>query len=68
MLKTELCGIEFENPLILAGGIMGSTASSLNWILDSGAGGVVTKSFSKEAMLCFATCYGIKKKRVFRGF
>ncbi|MCL2115507.1 MAG: dihydroorotate dehydrogenase [Methanobrevibacter sp.] len=49
MLKTELCGIEFENPLILAAGIMGSTASSMNWILDSGAGGVVTKSFSKEA-------------------
>jgi len=48
MLKTELCGVEFENPLILAGGIMGSTASSLNWILDCGAGGVVTKSFSKK--------------------
>jgi len=46
MLKTHLCGIEFQNPLILAAGVMGSTASSLNWILDSGAGGVVTKSFS----------------------
>ena len=46
MLKTELCGIEFENPLILAAGILGSTASSMNMILDSGAGGVVTKSFS----------------------
>ena len=49
MLKTELSGVEFENPLILAAGIMGSTASSMNWILDSGAAGVVTKSFSKEA-------------------
>jgi len=49
MLKTEICGIEFENPLILAAGIMGSTASSLNWVLESGAGGVVTKSFSQEA-------------------
>ncbi len=48
MLKTQICGIEFENPLILAAGVMGSNASSLNWILDSGAGGVVTKSFSKE--------------------
>jgi len=46
MLKTELCGIEFENPLILAAGILGSTASSMNMILESGAGGVVTKSFS----------------------
>jgi dihydroorotate dehydrogenase (NAD+) catalytic subunit len=48
MLKTEISGVKFENPLILAAGVMGSTASSLNWILDSGAGGVVTKSFSKE--------------------
>jgi len=48
MLKTQIKGIKFENPLILAAGVMGSNASSLNWILDSGAGGVVTKSFSKE--------------------
>lgn len=48
MLKTQICGIKLENPLILAAGVMGSNASSLNWILDSGAGGVVSKSFSKE--------------------
>ena len=48
MLKTQINGIELRNPLILAAGVMGSNASSLNWILDSGAGGVVTKSFSKE--------------------
>ena len=48
MLKTQFCGVEFENPLILAAGVMGSNASSLNLVLDSGAGGVVTKSFSKE--------------------
>ena len=46
MLKTNICGVEFSNPLMLAAGIMGSNASSLNWILKSGAGGVVTKSFS----------------------
>ncbi len=51
MLKTNICGIDFENPLLLAAGIMGSTASSLNWILNSGAGGVVTKSFSIEPNL-----------------
>jgi dihydroorotate dehydrogenase (NAD+) catalytic subunit len=51
MLKTNICGIDFENPLLLAAGIMGSTASSLNWIIDSGAGGVVTKSFSIEPNL-----------------
>jgi len=49
MLKTKLCEVEFENPLILAGGIMGSTASSLNRILNAGAGAAVTKSFSIKA-------------------
>ena len=46
MLKTNICGVEFQNPLMLAAGIMGSNASSMNWILNSGAGGVVSKSFS----------------------
>ena len=46
MLETNICGVEFRNPLMLAAGIMGSTASSMNWILKSGAGGVVSKSFS----------------------
>ena len=46
MLKTKICGVEFRNPLMLAAGIMGSSASSMNWILRSGAGGVVSKSFS----------------------
>ena len=46
MLKTNICGVEFRNPLMLAAGIMGSNASSMNWILKSGAGGVVPKSFS----------------------
>ena len=48
MLKIELCGVKLRNPTMVAAGIMGSTASSLNWIYDSGAGAVVTKSFSKE--------------------
>ena len=46
MLKTNVCGVEFRNPLMLAAGIMGSNASSMNWILKSGAAGVVSKSFS----------------------
>ena len=46
MIKTNICGVEFRNPLMLAAGIMGSNASSMNWILKSGAGGVVSKSFS----------------------
>ncbi|MDR0912768.1 MAG: dihydroorotate dehydrogenase [Methanobrevibacter sp.] len=48
MLNTKLCGVELENPLLLAAGVMGSNASSMNWILENGAGGVVTKSFSIE--------------------
>jgi dihydroorotate dehydrogenase (NAD+) catalytic subunit len=34
-----------RNPAMLAAGILGSTASSLNWAGKSGAGAVVTKSF-----------------------
>jgi len=34
-----------KNPTMLAAGILGSTASSLNWAARSGAGAVVTKSF-----------------------
>ena len=49
MLNVNLCGIELENPLMLAAGILGSHASSMNLVLDAGAGAVVSKSFSKEA-------------------
>lgn len=49
MLEVEFCKIKMRNPTILAAGIMGSTASSLNWVARSGAGAVVTKSFGKEA-------------------
>jgi dihydroorotate dehydrogenase (NAD+) catalytic subunit len=37
-----------RNPTMLAAGILGSTASSLNWAGRSGAGAVVTKSFGRE--------------------
>jgi len=45
MLETELCNVKMKNPTMLAAGILGSTASSLNWASRSGAGAVVTKSF-----------------------
>lgn len=45
MLKIELCNIKMRNPTMLAAGVLGSTASSLNWAARSGAGAVVTKSF-----------------------
>ncbi|WBF05767.1 dihydroorotate dehydrogenase [Methanothermobacter thermautotrophicus] len=46
MLETSICNIELRNPTILAAGVMGSMASSLNRIYRGGAGAVVTKSFS----------------------
>lgn len=48
MLETEFCNLKMKNPTMLAAGIMGNTASSLNWAGRSGAGAVVTKSFSQE--------------------
>jgi dihydroorotate dehydrogenase (NAD+) catalytic subunit len=48
MLETEFCNIKMKNPTMLAAGVLGSTAASLNWAARSGAGAVVTKSFGKE--------------------
>ncbi|HMK54805.1 MAG TPA: dihydroorotate dehydrogenase [Methanobacteriaceae archaeon] len=48
MLEVEILEMKLKNPTLLAAGILGSTASSLNWAARSGAGGVVTKSFSLE--------------------
>jgi dihydroorotate dehydrogenase (NAD+) catalytic subunit len=45
MLEVELCNAKLKNPTMLAAGVLGSTASSLNWAARSGAGAVVTKSF-----------------------
>lgn len=43
-LKVKLCGIPFKNPLVLASGILGITASSWKNVLRLGAGGITTKS------------------------
>jgi dihydroorotate dehydrogenase (NAD+) catalytic subunit len=48
MLETEICKIKMKNPVMLAAGVMGTTAASLNWAARSGAGAVVTKSFGTE--------------------
>lgn len=45
ILEIELCGIKMKNPTMLAAGILGNTAASLNLAARSGAGAVVTKSF-----------------------
>ncbi len=43
-----LGGVVLDNHLLLAAGILGTTGSSLNRILSSGAGGVVTKSIGPD--------------------
>ncbi len=48
MLEVEILNMKLKNPIMLAAGVLGSTASSLNWAARNGAGGVVTKSFSLE--------------------
>lgn len=48
LLKTDLsvifCGVKFKNPLVLASGILGITASSWKRAVQNGAGGITTKS------------------------
>ncbi|KXA95701.1 dihydroorotate dehydrogenase [candidate division MSBL1 archaeon SCGC-AAA259E19] len=48
-LHVHLGDLHLRNPTLLAAGIMGLTGASLKRVWDSGAGGVITKSVSKEA-------------------
>ncbi len=43
-LQTEFCGVQFQNPLVLASGVLGVTGASLRNVVKHGAGGVTTKS------------------------
>lgn len=43
-MKVNFCGVKFKNPLVLASGILGITASSWKNVMKNGAGGVTTKS------------------------
>ncbi len=47
-LSTTLCGVKLKNPLVLASGIVDTTASSLIYAIENGAGAVITKSISPE--------------------
>lgn len=47
-LKVKFCDVGFENPMVLASGILGVTASSLKKVVKDGAGGVTTKSIWLE--------------------
>ena len=48
MLKTHVLNISFQNPLVLASGILGVTAASMNRVIQHGAGAVTIKSLSKK--------------------
>jgi dihydroorotate dehydrogenase (NAD+) catalytic subunit len=43
-LSQTILGVDFENPTVLASGIMGITASSWRYCVQNGAGGITTKS------------------------
>lgn len=43
-LSVNFCGVKFKNPLVLASGILGITASSWRNVVVHGAGGITTKS------------------------
>jgi dihydroorotate dehydrogenase (NAD+) catalytic subunit len=47
-LEVGLAGIKLRNPFMNASGVLGSTASLLRSLAESGAGAVVTKSLSLE--------------------
>lgn len=47
-LSIQFCGKSFENPTLLASGILGVTASSWHSVVQNGAGGVTTKSIWLE--------------------
>lgn len=47
-LSVKFCGVKFENPTVLASGILGVTASCLKNVVKHGAGGVTTKSIWLE--------------------
>lgn len=47
-MKVKFCDVSFENPTVLASGILGVTASSLKNVVENGAGGVTTKSIWLE--------------------
>jgi dihydroorotate dehydrogenase (NAD+) catalytic subunit len=53
-LRTILAGLELENPTVLASGILGYSAESLNRVAKGGAGAVVTKSIGIEPRAGYA--------------
>ena len=53
-LSTSFAGLELKNPTILASGILGYSAESLNRVVKGGAGAVVTKSVGIQPRVGYA--------------
>src|SRR3990167_7426840 len=47
-VSVDLCGIKFINPLILASGFVGVSASSVDFAIKNGAGAVTIKSVGNK--------------------
>ncbi len=43
-LSVNFCGVRFENPIVLASGVLGVTGDSMARVIQNGAGGVTSKS------------------------
>lgn len=48
MLQTKFLNLNFENPIVLASGILGVTGAVMNNAVNNGCGGVTVKSVSLE--------------------
>jgi dihydroorotate dehydrogenase (NAD+) catalytic subunit len=62
-LKTSFAGLKLRNPTILASGILGYTAESLESIVEGGAGAVVTKSIGMTARVGYPNPTVVQTKR-----
>jgi len=47
-LEVTIAGLKFRNPVILASGVLGTTAELIARVAEAGAGGVTTKSVTRE--------------------
>jgi dihydroorotate dehydrogenase (NAD+) catalytic subunit len=56
-LAVQIAGIALESPLVLASGVLGTTAASLRRVAQAGAGAVTTKSCSLAARAGHPTPY-----------
>jgi len=53
-LRTNLAGLELQNPTILASGVLGYSAESLNRVARGGAGAAISKSIGVEPRVGYA--------------